>query len=303
MKQCPLCGSEIPDSTLICDCGYDFEQEEITDWDKMRALLARKDLDWKKHIRIEKRALEIQTKKYGTSTKSPKSKGWSMHKLEKYIGISFQSVSRDIQIAKALDKYPKLSKCKTKEKAFARLKELERGIGSGEGEYGFEDEDELQEFIFSNWERTPFWPEWKLHKGSYHKEGKVDAGEVGIMDLLAKHETESRWLVIELKVNRSSDNAVGQVLRYMGWVKRNLARDEEVVEGLIISKSPDIKICYALVCTTNINYQSYILKNGKIQLTRWDIDNYAMQQALQYSENMTPEQRKDLRKKLEANEQ
>jgi len=63
-------------------------------------------------------------------------------------------------------------------------------------------------------------------------------------------------------------------LRYMGWVKRNLASDEEVVEGLIISKSPDIKICYALVCTENINYQSYILKNGKIQLTRWDIENY-----------------------------
>lgn len=127
----------------------------------------------------------------------------------------------------------------------------------------------------------------------------MDTGEVGEMDLLAKHKTEPRWLVIELKVGRSCDDAVGQILRYMGWVKRERATNEEVVEGLIIAGVPDLPTLYALVYTTNIDYQVYRMKDNKVLLTRWNVDSYHKQQTLQYVDSMTPEDLEEFLRELE----
>jgi len=41
--------------------------------------------------------------------------------------------------------------------------------------------------------------------------------------------TVPRWLVVEHKRNQTSDQTVGQLLRYIGWVKRHLAEDGDVV--------------------------------------------------------------------------
>jgi restriction system protein len=53
-------------------------------------------------------------------------------------------------------------------------------------------------------------------------------------------------LVIELKKGRESDKVVGQILRYMGWVRDNLCREGEDVKGLIIYKDVDERLTYAL---------------------------------------------------------
>ena len=56
-------------------------------------------------------------------------------------------------------------------------------------------------------------------------------------------------MVIELKKGRSSDVVVGQILRYMGWVKEHLAvddYDQYDVRGIIISKEKDDRLEYAL---------------------------------------------------------
>jgi restriction system protein len=53
-------------------------------------------------------------------------------------------------------------------------------------------------------------------------------------------------LVIELKKGRESDKVVGQILRYMGWVRDNLCREGEDVKGLIIYKDVDERLAYAL---------------------------------------------------------
>jgi restriction system protein len=45
-----------------------------------------------------------------------------------------------------------------------------------------------------------------------------------------------RYLVIELKKGRSSDVVVGQILRYMGFIKNELAVNGESVRGIIIDK-------------------------------------------------------------------
>ena len=78
-----------------------------------------------------------------------------------------------------------------------------------------------------------------------------------MIDLLARHKKEPKWLVVELKRGQSSDQTVGQVLRYMGWVRENLASPEEKVQGLIISHSEDKKIRYALKHTSNVELNLY----------------------------------------------
>ncbi len=96
----------------------------------------------------------------------------------------------------------------------------------------------------------------------YQEDGDPEAGYeyptgIGRIDLLAKHRNEPRWLVVELKRNQSSDKTVGQVLRYMGWVKKHLAADEETVEGLVISHSGDEQLDYALAPVPAVKAKRY----------------------------------------------
>ncbi len=80
---------------------------------------------------------------------------------------------------------------------------------------------------------------------------------MGKIDLLAKHLREPRWLVIELKREQSADQTVGQVLRYMGWVKKHLAKPEDKVSGLIITRVTDHALPYALAMVPEIDLQTY----------------------------------------------
>ena len=43
-------------------------------------------------------------------------------------------------------------------------------------------------------------------------------------------------MVIELKVSRGYDRVVGQLLRYMAWIKKNLADPSQSVRGVIIAR-------------------------------------------------------------------
>jgi hypothetical protein len=81
--------------------------------------------------------------------------------------------------------------------------------------------------------------------------------EVGRIDLLARHRKRSEWLVIELKRNQSSDTTVGQVLRYMGWVRRQLAKPGDKVRGLIIAHQADSSIQYALDSAPDVALNLY----------------------------------------------
>ena len=50
---------------------------------------------------------------------------------------------------------------------------------------------------------------------------------------------------------------VGQVLRYMGWVKKNLCKEGQSVKGLVICHDPDPKLSYALEMTRGIDVRYY----------------------------------------------
>ena len=65
------------------------------------------------------------------------------------------------------------------------------------------------------------------------------------------------FVVIELKKGRPSDQVIGQLLRYMGWVKKSLCISGQAVKGLVICRDPDPKLSYALEMTNNIDVRYY----------------------------------------------
>lgn len=116
----------------------------------------------------------------------------------------------------------------------------------------------LQEFLRDNWATTALADEWRL----YTEEGEPEAGfeypvKVGYIDLLARHQKDNRWLVIELKRGQGSDRTVGQVLRYMGAVRRELAKEDDTVEGLIIAHEVSDRLRYAVGEMSSVNLQLY----------------------------------------------
>lgn len=63
--------------------------------------------------------------------------------------------------------------------------------------------------------------------------------------------------MVELKKGRVSDNVVGQIQRYMGYVKEELAESHQNVKGIIIGLEDDIRIKRALSVTSNIEFYRY----------------------------------------------
>jgi len=84
------------------------------------------------------------------------------------------------------------------------------------------------------------------------KNGHFDTQEVGIMDFLAIDQNKD-LVVIELK-RESTDRTLGQILRYMGWVNKNLCKKDQKIKGLIIAESKDNRLEYALTVTPNVTF-------------------------------------------------
>lgn len=68
------------------------------------------------------------------------------------------------------------------------------------------------------------------------------------IDILAV-DSEGNLVVIELKVSRGYDRVVGQLLRYMAWIQKNLAEHEAKVRGIIVARdiSEDLLLSCSLV--------------------------------------------------------
>ncbi len=119
-------------------------------------------------------------------------------------------------------------------------------------------ERHLHDYMFDNWDMLDIAQEWNI----YARDGEPEAGyefrtPIGRIDLLAKHKCEPRWLVIELKREKSSDAVVGQVLRYIGWVQKHLIENGETVEGLVVATEGDPKLHYALEVVPSVSFKSY----------------------------------------------
>ena len=74
------------------------------------------------------------------------------------------------------------------------------------------------------------------------------AGGGRSIDILAVDD-KKRLVVIELKVARGYDRAVGQLLRYMAWIEKNLAEPGQAVRGIIAASeiSNDLRLACSYV--------------------------------------------------------
>jgi len=83
------------------------------------------------------------------------------------------------------------------------------------------------------------------------RNGRQYTTEVGRIDLLARSDEDS-WVVIELKRDRAGDKTIGQTLRYIGWVKNNLAQEGQSVSGIIVGHSLDNNLVSAVNAVSNL---------------------------------------------------
>lgn len=267
-NSCPICENKTKSPQSICRfCGYNLGNQ-IIDKVKLKNYMAiiKSSKNWAKEITLKKNFNDIQIKIHGPASTNPERGGWSITKTANLFGESKGTTSTDIKLAEAIIANPKLRSCRNKTEAKKRSNQIIKGVINKTNDDIFEFEASLQDHLMENWEKSPLGREWTIHPRNIFSKGKYDTGEIGEMDFLAKHKTKPKWLVIELKRDQSSDATVGQTLRYMGWVKENLAGNNETVEGLIVAGSEDDRIGYALLCLQNVKLNIYRIINGKLQL-------------------------------------
>src|SRR2546428_399901 len=73
---------------------------------------------------------------------------------------------------------------------------------------------------------------------------------VGPIDILAV-DNSGAFFVFELKRARSPDSAIGQLTRYMGWVRQTIAKDRDV-SGIIVAKEISDGLRYAVSVVPNV---------------------------------------------------
>lgn len=119
-------------------------------------------------------------------------------------------------------------------------------------------ERHLHEFLRDNWDRIDLGREHVLYATAEDPEAGYEfPTEVGRIDLLARHKQHGSWLVVELKRGQSDDATVGQVLRYIGWVRRHLAEVGEEVHGMIVAREARPEMLYAVDAARDVELRLY----------------------------------------------
>lgn len=106
-------------------------------------------------------------------------------------------------------------------------------------------EEQLEDFIIENWDKTDFGKKYDL---IYDEDGHLISQQyvtkIGRIDILAKDKKTKSYVVIELKRNQTSDDTVGQLLRYMSIIEED--KKDANVKGVIVAAKFDERLKYAL---------------------------------------------------------
>ena len=129
-------------------------------------------------------------------------------------------------------------------------------VNAVEDQNSFVLEKYLEDFIVSNFAQI-FRNELTLSQNDDDTTGQQYPTDIGLIDILAFERATNSFVVIELKKGRPSDQVVGQVLRYMGWVKANLCSEGQSVKGLGICRDKDQRLTYAISMTNNVRIKYY----------------------------------------------
>ena len=118
-------------------------------------------------------------------------------------------------------------------------------------------EQHLEDFLVQNWRSTELGRHYDIYEEDGEMVGQQYPSDTGPIDILAVSKDKKEIAVIELKKGRASDVVVGQVQRYMGYVKEELAESNQTVRGIIIAFEHDIKIRRTLAVASNIDFYTY----------------------------------------------
>tara|TARA_B100000795_G_scaffold236015_1_gene195929 strand:+ start:96 stop:1031 length:936 start_codon:yes stop_codon:yes gene_type:complete len=118
-------------------------------------------------------------------------------------------------------------------------------------------EKHLEDFLIANWSQTELALNYDIFEEDGELVGQQYPSDTGPLDILAVSKDKKTLLVIELKKGRASDAVVGQIQRYMGYVKSELAEPGQDVKGVIIALDDDLRMRRALSVTSNIEFFSY----------------------------------------------
>ena len=118
-------------------------------------------------------------------------------------------------------------------------------------------EKHLEDFLVANWNATELGHTFDIYEDNEEKLGQQYPTDTGPIDILAISKDRKTILVIELKRGRASDAVIGQTLRYMGYVKDELAESDQTVRGLVIALKDDQRLRRALSMVPAIEFKRY----------------------------------------------
>jgi restriction system protein len=115
----------------------------------------------------------------------------------------------------------------------------------------------LEDFLVANWQFTAFAKNYDILSVEGEQVGQQFPADTGRIDILAISKDQSEYLVLELKRGRASDRVVGQLLRYMGFIKKEYCQDGKRVRGVIVAHKDDLSIRNALSMVEGIDFYLY----------------------------------------------
>lgn len=119
-------------------------------------------------------------------------------------------------------------------------------------------EKELENFLVTNWAGTALGQQYDILRDDDQTViGQQFQTSTGPIDILAAKKDGTELLVVELKRGRATDQVVGQIQRYMGYVKKEVAEAGQQVRGIIIALEDDLKLQLALEVAPHISFYTY----------------------------------------------
>ncbi len=119
----------------------------------------------------------------------------------------------------------------------------------------------LEEFLVDNWTKTELGKRYDIYCDDEGNQiGRQYLSDTGPLDILAVSRDGAELLVVELKRGKASDSVVGQIQRYMGYIKDQVAEPAQAVRGVIIALEDDLRIRRALSVAANIDFYRYQVK-------------------------------------------
>jgi hypothetical protein len=117
-------------------------------------------------------------------------------------------------------------------------------------------ESQLRDFLAQNLENIKVGgATLALYKDANARVGIEYPTDVGPIDILAV-DGSGNFVVLELKRSRTPDHAIGQLSRYMGWVKYKMDQTKSV-RGVIVARTISDNLRYAASVIPNVDLYEY----------------------------------------------